>query len=113
LIDEDFANRIYYDENSEYLNILLDNNDHFLEGIKTNGTKVFNTPIENDVTEISSIYSNEFLKITTDHYDKNIEGVRSNGQTVSNFYNDNNEKQFQKKISEYEVNQDIRVYPTY
>lgn len=94
---EDIEGRIgHYDDNPEFVDVLLDSVDKILEGHKKNGNKYFGTPVENDAAEIRSEYNPEgFIEVTTDNknriinlIDDELEDIHYGGINISEMKRD-------------------------
>ena len=80
LIDSEFATSQEVITNPEYLQVITDSEDKILEGIKTNGTKVIELPLEIQGVRQETIDNPEWIQVTTDSEGKILEGITSEGK---------------------------------
>ena len=86
LIDAEFATSQGAIQNSEYLQATTDLQNKIVEGIKTDGTKVINVPIETQCLRHESIENPYWLQVIADYSNKLIEGINTKGEKhVSKF----------------------------
>ena len=82
LIDVDYSDSISVIENTEYLEATVDSDNKIIEGIKTDGTKIIETPIEIQGVRQEIIDNLDFIQVTTDSEDKILEGIKTDGTKV-------------------------------
>ena len=82
LIDAEFATSQEVVTSPEYLQVTTDSEDKILEGIKTDGTKVIELPLEIQGVRQETINNPEFIQVTTDSEGRIIEATRKDGKKV-------------------------------
>lgn len=63
LIDEDFANNYWYEENPEFVRVYLDNEKRLIKGITIEGLEYFAVGVKTDASETTVVENPEFLKV--------------------------------------------------
>ena len=79
-LDPDALGTVQTVENPEYIQVTTDREDKILEGIKSDGVKQINLPIDTPSATIESIDNPEWVYVTTDKNDKILEGLRRDGE---------------------------------
>ena len=92
LIDSEFATSQEVVTSPEYLQVTTDSEDKILEGIKTDGTKVIELPLEIQGVRQETINNPEFIQVTTDSEGKILEGITSEGKKKLAFPTDQDDK---------------------
>lgn len=82
LIDSAFASSQEIIANPEYLQVITDSDDKILEGIKTDGTKIIELPLEIQGERQEVIDNPEYIQVTTDAKGRIIEATRIDGKKV-------------------------------
>lgn len=80
LIDENYASSQSVEENPEWLEVKVDSEDRVLEGIKLDGTRVENVPVETPSSVVKSFSNPEWLKVLTDKDGNILEGITRDGE---------------------------------
>ena len=89
LLDNDLTLKEYLDdtygkyiENPEWIDVKTDSEDKILEGIKTDGTKVIEIPLEIQGVRQETINNPEWIDVKTDFKGRILEGITSDGNKV-------------------------------
>ena len=95
LVDLDFANGFWYEENPEFVEVRLDSKENITEATRINGVKVLPAGVEFGSNTITPKSNPEYLEITTDgndkiinSVDKELEDIRYGGINISEMKRD-------------------------
>ena len=82
LIDAEYASTKSTIDNPEFLEVTTDSDDKILEGIRRDGTKVIELPLETQGVRQETISNSEFIQVITDSEGRMIEATKKDGKKV-------------------------------